>query len=280
MLKKIVYILVLIAALYGGGRLYYGLTDGFTIGNMTADFPYHSEWETHPLSPVEQQRLDEALNQSYTYLGKGCQAYVFESKDGKYVVKFFKYQRFRLKPWEEYIPFYEDYRKRKLKHKQEKLERFLLSWVVAYNDLKEETGLVFVHLNKTTTLNHRLSIQDKLGLHNELDLDQLQFCIQRKAEMLATALLRLKAENKLEDAKQLAAKTLNLLINDYKRGFVDNDPALMQNTGVVDGNPIHVDIGQLVHDEQAKNPDYYKPLYDAKAAELHRWLQDHYPEAM
>jgi hypothetical protein len=103
MKKQIFIFLVAVAAIYGLGRLYYRLTDGFTIGNITATFAYHPEWETTPLNVDEENFLEEALNQPYTYLAKGCQAYVFQSQDGKYVVKFFKYQRFRLKPWEEYL---------------------------------------------------------------------------------------------------------------------------------------------------------------------------------
>lgn len=270
---SVLFAVIAVVAIYGLGRLYYRLTDGFTVGNMTATFPYHPEWETKPLKKEAQLVLIEALKQPYTYLAKGCQAYVFQSQDDKYVIKFFKYQRFRLKPWEEYLPplpFIESYRKEKLHKKHEKLERFLGSWIVAFNHLKRETGLVYVHLNTTSHLNTKLPITDKVGMHHTIDLDQYQFCIQRKADMFSDILRQLKAEHKTKEAELLVSRLHNLFLHDYARGFNDNDPALMQNTGVVDGYPVHIDIGQLVHDERMKDPDFSYPLFMLKMGELHQ----------
>ena len=274
-MKKITLMIMVLAivvgALYGLGRLYYVLTDGFTIANMSADFAYHPEWDITPLLPDEKRVLDNALSQPYTYLAKGCQAYVFQSQDGQYVIKFFKYQRFRLKPWEEVLPswpFIESYRQEKRLHKQQKLERFLLSWVVAFNELKRETGLIYVHLNKSTDVKKKLSIIDKIGISHLIDLDEVQFCVQRKAEMLSDVLQRLKGEGRQAEADRLLSRVMGLLISGYARGYTDNDPALMQNTGVVDGRPIYVDIGQLVHDEEVKDPDVALPLFMIKTREV------------
>lgn len=274
-MKKILTIILLVFIVIGGsyglGRLYYHLTDGFTIGNMTASFPYHSEWEITPLTKADGKVFAEALDQPYTYLGKGCQAYVFQSQDGKYVVKFFKYQRFRLKPWESALPswpFIESYRQKKLLKKQEKLERFLSSWIVAFNHLKKETGLVYVHLNTTDHLKKRLHITDKIGIAHAIDLDQVQFCIQRKAEMFSDVFRRMLERHQMKEAELLISRLHRLFLSDYKRGFNDNDPALLQNTGVVDGYPIHIDIGQLVRDERMKDPDFAYPIFMLKMEEL------------
>ena len=80
---------------------------------------------------------------------------MFQSQDGKYVLKFFKYQRYKIKPWVEaftFIPFVAAHRDRRLQHKQDKLARFFSSWKLAFNELQPETGLVYVHLNKTDYL--------------------------------------------------------------------------------------------------------------------------------
>src|ERR1700722_14345392 len=97
--KTFFIFLVCICCLYGLTRLYYAVTGGFTIGNITSDLSYDQQWSTHALSTIEQQEVDRALDQQYAYLGKGCQAYVFKSDDGEYVLKFFKYQRFRPQSW-------------------------------------------------------------------------------------------------------------------------------------------------------------------------------------
>jgi hypothetical protein len=48
-----------------------------------------------------------------------------------------------------------------------------------------------------------------------------------------------------------------MIIKEYEKGLIDHDPAIIQNTGVVQGLPIHVDIGQFAQ-EKLENPSSYK----------------------
>lgn len=272
---------LLIAVLYGFGRLYFHLTAGFTLSNITSDFTHQPDWEVRPLSQTENIVLDKALNQSYRYLGKGCQSYAFLSEDGNYVIKFFKYQRYRLQPWLEYfppLPAIVQYRQEKQDKKWSKLNGFVKSWKVAFENLKEETGLIFVHLNKTDHLKKRLTIYDKLNFKHEVNLDQMEFCIQQRAEMLCDVLLEFKKQNDLKKAKLLIDDLLTLIISEYSRGLADNDHALMQNTGVVKGKPIHIDVGQFVITDEAKEPVFYQQEIFTKTYKFKIWLAEHYPE--
>ena len=285
MLKKIcvrLFILsLLILACYGVGRLYFHLTAGFTIANITSDFSYNPEWAVRDLSSVENVELEQAMNQSYTYLGKGCQSYVFLSQDGQYVIKFFKYQRFRLLPWLAYspsLPAVVQYRQEKLEKKWEKLDGFIKSWKMAFENLKDETALIYVHLNKTKHLNTQLVIFDKIGSSHSLNLDQMEFCIQRKADMLCDVLMHFKEQNNIDGAKLLVTNLLNLVISEYHRGFADNDHALMQNTGVAQGIPIHIDIGQFVENEKVRDSSVYHQELFTKTYKFKFWLGENYPE--
>lgn len=277
LLRRVLFLAIFILSLYGLGRLYYRLTDGFTVSNITSDFPYQPEWEVAPLLENEKATFGEAINQPYTYLGKGCQSYVFASKDGQYVIKFFKYQRYRLHPWLTYfppLPAIVKYRQEKLEKKWNKLNGFVKSWKLVFENLKEETGLIFVHLNKTTHLQHQLTIYDKIGRKHLVDLDQMEFCIQRRATMLCDTLLDYKAKKDLIGAQQLIHKLLHLILSEYARGFADNDHALMQNTGVVDGRPVHIDVGQFVKQSPVNiSQELFTKTYKFKI-----WLRTHYPE--
>jgi hypothetical protein len=267
--------------LYGLGRLYFHLTGGFTLDNISSNFSYQSHLEIRPLTFSEKAVLNQALDQPYHYLGKGCQSYVFLSDDGQYVIKFFKYQRFRLQPWLVYfppLPAIVKYREEKLEKKKQKLQGFLQSWKVAFENLKDETGLVFVHLNKTNTLNKQLTIFDKVGRCHVVDLDQMEFCVQHRAEMLCLTLLQFKEQGNLEESKTLITSLLNLIISEYHRGLADNDHALMQNTGVAQGQPIHIDVGQFVKNEQVKNPAIYHQELVTKTYKFKLWLKEFYPE--
>lgn len=279
--QKLIGIGLIVIALYGVGRLYFQLTGGFSVTNISSDFAYDPNRNTRSLTLEEKQEVDQALSQPYRYLGKGCQSYVFLSDDGQYVIKFFKYQRFRLQPWLIHfpsLPAIVKYREEKIEKKREKLDRFFQSWKLAFEDLKDETGLVFVHLNKTQDLQKKLQIVDKLGLSHEVDLDQMEFCVQRRADMLCTTLLNYKERGDLSSAQQLIQNLLALILSEYHRGLADNDHALMQNTGVREGKPMHVDVGQFVHNEFIKDPTvYYQELF-TKTYKFKLWLREAYPE--
>lgn len=266
---------------YGIGRLYYQVTGGFSISNITSNFPYDKRWETRALSSREAEEVDGILAQRFTYLGKGCQSYVFLSEDGQHVLKFFKYQRFKIQPWLEwfaFIPVVEQYRQQNIEKKQVKLERFFRSWKLAFEELQPETGFVFVHLNKTSHLKGTLVIYDKMGFEHRLDPNQYEFLVQRKAQMLCPYIDELMAEGKSVEAKQLLDRVIALIITEYQRGFADNDHALMQNTGVLDGQPIHIDVGQFVKEERAKDPEVYMQDLFSKTYRFRKWLSRNYPE--
>lgn len=184
---RLFLILLFGMSVYGAGRLYFHFTDGFTIGNISSDFPYDPAREVHLLSADQKNLVDSILSQRFTYLGKGCQSYVFLSQDGQYVLKFFKYQRFRTQPWLDYlsfIPWVERYRQEKIAKKQRRLNGFFNSWRIAFDELQEHTGLLYVHLNKTNHLNKVLTITDKMGFEHYLELDQMEFLLQKKVQML------------------------------------------------------------------------------------------------
>jgi len=279
-MKKLFIFIFIAVILYGANLLYFELTGGFRISNITSDFAYNPRWETRPLSAEEKQTVRTLLNQKFTYLGKGCQAYVFSSADGNYVLKFFKYQRYRIKPWVDFfafIPFVEKHRQERLAHKKAKLERFFSGWEVAFDDLQQETGLVYVHLNKASDLNQHVTIVDKLGFEHSVDIDQMEFLIQRKAVMFTDEINRLMQSGQESEAKALILSFIDQLLSEYNRGLVDSDHAIMQNTGVIDGKPIHIDVGQFTRDPQMKNPAIYKQDLFNKTYKFRIWLKEKHP---
>ncbi|MBA2370006.1 MAG: hypothetical protein H0V82_13460 [Candidatus Protochlamydia sp.] len=281
-LIQILSLVLLVAALYGAGRLYFHLTGGFRIVHISSNFPFNPEWEVRPLNFNEQDKMNAALNQPYSYLGKGCQSYVFASEDGQYVLKFFKYQRYRLQPWLSYLPPFPallKYKEEKLEKKWHKLDGFVKSWKLAFDKLQEETALVFVHLNKTDHLKKQVVIYDKIGAQHLVNLDEMEFCVQRRAQMLCETLLEYKMQAANEKTELLIENLLALILSEYSRGLADNDHALMQNTGVVDGRPIHIDVGQFVQNAEVKNMLIaHQELY-TKTYKFNIWLNEHYPEA-
>lgn len=267
--------------IYGAGRLYYQVTGGFTESNITSNLTSQPRWEIDPLTDGQKAELDEAFAQDFHYLGKGCQSYVFASDDGKYVLKFFKYQRFRPQAWLDYfafIPSLDKYRLTKIEQKSKKLENIFTSWKIAYDELQNETGILYIHLNKSCDLNKKLVIYDKMGLPHTLDLDEYEFMLQKRAHMLTATIDIYMEQQKPEKAKGLIDQLVQMVLSEYQRGVGDNDHALMQNTGVLDGMPVHIDVGQFVRNEGFKEPACYKQELFNKTYKFRIWLKKHHPE--
>lgn len=274
-------LLISITFVYGIGRLYYRLTDGFLESNIAYELPYDARWESPPLDHEKKSKIDVILDQEFYYLGKGCQSYVFGSQDGKYVIKFFKYQRFKPQSWLSafsFIPAVESYRLDKIEQKKRKLDYVFTSWKLAYEELQPETGVIFVHLNKIGGWDKSLVVYDKLGLKHELKLNSTEFMIQKKASMLCPELLRFQQEGDLVSAKKLIDDLLALLLGEYHRGYADNDHALMQNTGVYEGKPIHIDVGQFVKNPIAMDPKIFHQELFNKMWKFRLWLAEKYPK--
>jgi hypothetical protein len=279
--KVCIRLCLLSAIVYGGGRLYYQITAGFTTGNIASELPYDSRFETKALAQDEKNLVDSILSQPFHYLGKGCQSYVFASEDGKYVLKFFKYQRFTPQKWIEYfsfIPQVEEYRLSKVEEKKKKLENIFTSWKLAFDELQKETGLIFVHLNKTSNLKKELVIYDKMGMKHDLPIDNYEFLIQKRANMLTETIDEHMAKGQEKKAKALLDNLYSTILSEYERGVGDNDHALMQNTGVLDGMPIHIDVGQFMRKESYKDISIQQQEIFNKSYKFRMWLKKRYPD--
>lgn len=278
--RTLINLMLVAMLLYAGGRLYFNLTGGFSTENIT-DMPNTGDFSVRAIDEAQQKQVSEILSQPFYYLGKGCQSYVFESKDHHYVIKFLKLQRFRPH-WTldlvSFIPQIERQREKKALEKTEKLLDLLNSWKIAYENIPDETGVIYMHLPKQGLLAQKLRIIDKAGITREVDSDSVAFLLQRKAEMLCPFIKRKMKEGNELAAKKTLTSLVTRLVDEYHRGFGDNDHALMQNTGVFDGAPVHIDVGQFTREERFKDPLVYREELFSKTYKFRIWLSKHYPE--
>ena len=75
--KRLIYYFIILVLIFGGIRLYFYATDGFSVANITSHIESGSEWEMRALTPREEEEADHALQQTYYYWAKGHQAYVY-----------------------------------------------------------------------------------------------------------------------------------------------------------------------------------------------------------
>ena len=235
--------LVLIFGLF---ELYLLFEDDFSKKNIHYDHPVISGWSPPQLKPNEQEALQAILNQHFTYIGKGHQSYAFASEDNQYVLKFFKFTY--LKPswylnWLPPLPFVNQYRERQENGKQKRLQRVFRGYRVAYENDRENTGLIYIHLLKSNNLNTTIHVKDKFGIEHTVDLDPVVFVIQKKARMTREVLKDLLDRNDLESFKNRIQQIFDLYLAEYRQGIYDDDHNVMSNTGFVGEKAIRLDVG-------------------------------------
>ncbi|MBS0604353.1 MAG: hypothetical protein JSS60_04855 [Verrucomicrobia bacterium] len=258
----------------------------FSIEAIYAELPYHPEWEAHPLNEEEAKTVEAALSQPYHYLGSGGQCFTFASADDRYVIKFIKQKAFALPSWIQRFPapFLIDWLKQKktLKKEQQRA-RVFSAFRLSLDALPEETGLVFVHLNPTRNINTVLSVSDAKGGVHELDLDNLEFVLQKKAVLAYSFIDSLMEKGDLEGAKRAIDELLQLNVALNRKGFRNRDPNFRSNCGFIGGHAVLIDMGRMVQSEEIKQPANLKkeikrisPRFRKFLAEKHPQLLDHF----
>jgi len=277
---KTAFLLTLLAAIVGIERVSHYMTDGFGIASISSNIPPHEIWET-AISSEDQLETRHALSQDYHYLASGSQSYVFLSNDGKYVIKFFKHKRWRLNPFYAFVPLPSKWEKKRTRWKEKKWETVndtFSSCKISYELFKDETGVLFVHLNKTNNLKMTLPVKDKVGFKHKLALDKLQFVLQRKAVPTDEYLLNLRKLEDTETAKKAIHDMLTFTKKRAQLGYSDKDPHLIRNFGFIEGKAVEIDIGGF-HKDPKKGFKYYESREIFKIEEkLLPWIRENYPE--
>ena len=279
-------------------------TRGFCLQRiLDHDLPSQTTWQTAPLEARELQEISALLDQPYYLLGSGGECFAFVSQDHKFVIKFYKlnlgrfmYLRHGLMKvdhredagtisnhWLTQVPLppiLDIARKRILGMREHRLKRLFNSTMLAYENLREETALLYAHLNQTEHFNKPLILIDSMGIRHQIDPNTTKFVVQRKAEPLLDRLQHLMQEGKIEKAKISIDSFLDLIVQRCKKGFADRD-IYMRNFGFVADKAMEIDIGPFVKDSQMQgNNNIKKELFFA-SSELRNYLSKNaYPELL
>lgn len=280
--RKHLYALLLLLGLF---CLYspccYWLADRFSLSNISSSLTDNPAWEIPPPTDNERQRISTCLEQPFTYLGKGSQCYVFESADKEWVLKFFRHERYRFPTWVTFLslpPFLKVIQEERILEKQRKQELLFESCMLAYQELREESGLLFLHLNKTPFFEKNVTIKDKLGRKFSIEIDQYAYLIQKKGALLYPSLEEWMERGEVERAKNALSDLVILLEKRYEKGIVDHDAVISKNAGFLDDKPIYFDIGQFGKDDTIKDAQISYEETKKITRKLRSWIAENYPD--
>ncbi|MBS0653175.1 MAG: hypothetical protein JSR39_06540 [Verrucomicrobia bacterium] len=280
-LKKLSVVLaffVLACSLFIGlDRFAHHKSSRFSPGHITTSYS-SPEWEI-PSDLVDDPKLiDHILSQKFTYFNKGSQAYVYISEDKKYILKFLKQNKLHPNTWLAYLPFsFNPHYQQSFILKKKLLSTFR-AIKTAFSDFKHETGLLYVHLNRTDNLNKKVTIFDRKGNVHVVDLDQTSFLIQKKANLIYVRITELMSQGETEQAKQIITSVFSLIDQLGKRGVVDNDPILRKNFGLIDDKAVQIDIGRMRIDPLRIQTMQYKYEVASITKSFKTWIEKNYPE--
>jgi hypothetical protein len=256
-------------------------TDTFTIGAISSKRSFEPAWQTRSLSSAEKKEFDSAIDQKYRYFGKGGQCYAFFSDDGKYVIKFFKQRVYTVPLWHHLIPIpyvFDRYKAKKKWKRQDKIQRDFFSYKAAFEDLQEMTGILYVHLNPTHDIRKQVTIVDLLNIEHTIDLDQFDFILQRRAEMIYPTLSTLIEQKQINRCKEIIDQVIQLVVNRCQKGYEDWDPNVRTNCGLLEGRVIKIDVGRFIANEQMKSQEMCRSELIRITRPFKEWLQEKEPE--
>lgn len=278
-MKGVLKFLIVAIALIAVERFCHNKTEGFTILKIQSDLPYNPHWETAPLEGEEKQFISETLSQPFFYLGSGAQCYAFLSQDGKSVIKFFKHHHMRPDHPIHKIPLPSGLKKKRRKvigNPEKRIEEVFTSCKLAYENLREESGLIAIHLTKSVQYDQTITLFDKLGIGHEIDPNKLEFVLQKKAEPIFTQIRKKMSSGKLEEARESVQNFVQFVLVRCQKGILDKDNALKRNIGFVGNQPIMIDIGSLFVDPKLTK-EKQKKEFIRKTGGLGKWLEKYYP---
>lgn len=260
-----------------GALLSHFRMEGFSCDKILSPFPYDPLWETASMPEEKKQEVFSILGQKFTYLGAGRQCFVFASEDGKYVLKFLNHERFFIPAWMKRVPLpdsLEAFRQEKIGRRHGRIEAFFTSFHIGYHRLKEESGMVYLQLNRSHTFAQKVKIVDPIGYEHPIDLNETEFILQKKAEGIYPTL---KEHAKEESAwKKMLNSYLDLLENRAKKGIVDDDLNI-DNIGCLGDKAILIDTGRLFLDPSLKRPDRFADELQKSSKFLMKKLREEFP---
>ncbi len=261
--KTLLTFLCLILGAIGAARLSHSATSGFRLSKIQDNF-FDCAHKTE-----ESAFIPEG---PFTYLGRGLQSFAFVSADGNYVLKLFNNRYQRALFWLQQLPFCRERADKILA----KLQRTATSYSIAINTLREETGILYAHLQPTSNLPKSIKIIDKLGIVHTIDLNTHSFVIQKKVTLVYPQLLKWKEDNDLVSAQSGISSLIQLIKARFDKGITDSDPLIRTNFGFCETKAVHIDIGAFSLAPQEHPQQEFERIFTS----LKLWVSAHYPELL
>lgn len=268
-MKKLALIVALILFSLGVGKGLYFLKDGFSFRRVSAlKKQSYAGWD---------EETEEALKQTFHYIGRGRQCFAFASEDDQYVLKFPRTDIYSTPFWARVLPFRE-YREVLESAHSKREERMRRSFDLCMNELKDETGLIAIHLGQTEKDDRTLTVIDATGSKHILPLYKSSFIFQYKKPILMRLFQSAIEKENRSEAEKILDALIDVVVARAKKGILNRDRSFLRNYGYDGKKAYQIDVGSFFKSKQLEpEAAYQKSVRDSMDA-VQEWLRDHDPE--
>jgi hypothetical protein len=151
------------------------------------------------------------------------------------------------------------------------------SYFLAFSQMRNETGVFFLHLKKSDHLKQKVKIVDKLGIAHEVNLDKTAFILQERATLAYTQFEKWIEKRDLPAAKAGISSILGLLKTRLGREISDRDPLIRTNIGFIAGKAHFLDLGPFSKNFVQKTPSEQRQELQKITHSFRQWLTEKEP---
>lgn len=267
----------------GLGHIYYFLTGDFRLANVLTHAPYPLEVVTPSPSAEDDQGIQHILDKEFHFLDHGHQTFVFVSQDQQHVLKLFKSDYLQYS-WAIHIlppipPFRQLFLHRGEK-KDNRMRKLLNGYAIANAYDRDNSGLLYFSPNQEERNSGKtVTLLNMFGKRWALNLNAVVFAIQKKAVTTNCELTQLLSAGNVTKAKQRLQQLFSLYFSEFRRGIVDHDYNLLDNTGFVGDRAIRLDVGKVSLDKSILNDAVNRALLKRIVRKrIKPWIQSHFPQ--
>ena len=227
---------------------------------------HRTEWETPSIAP---DLFNILALQKWTYFARGNQAYVFESQDGQYVLKLFRY-RFTRFPCLHVCK--NVFHKKPKDSFAVKIHKTAFAAKIAGTEAEKFTQVLFCHLNLTHGTLPIAHLEIPSGTY-DVPLDRLRFVLQKKVTSFVPAFLE--ARQDPLKMRAMIHSFVDLLKERASLGILNSDPNVLPNYGFLETSAVEMDFGNY---RKSQDPQKQKDEFRRKTFLLRNWLYFNAPE--
>jgi hypothetical protein len=270
-MKRLIFLVFLLAFCAGVGKGLYYFKKGF------------SPRRIHSLEKVVAENWDqeasEALSQTFHYIGRGRQCFAFASEDGKYVVKLPRTDIYKIPLWARALST-ESYREQLRADRAEREEFILNSIQIAFEELKNQTALLAVHLGQSASKGKKLTLIDAIGCKHQLPLEKTSFVLQYKHPILMKAFQEALQKGDRKEAERILDAFIATVFERGEKGILNRDRSFLRNYGFDGERAYQIDVGSFFRKEELGQKEaFQKSVCDSMDA-VKEWLAKTDPDML